>query len=438
MTGNPPSSRKWKMLTFLVACSLSAIGSAPVGGLELPGPAPELKGSAQAVPRTLFGMHMHRADTTTPWPGVKFGSWRLWDAYVAWPSLEPAKGKWDFRKLDRYLAMAKLTGVEILLPLGLSPTWASARPAEKSGYGPGNAAEPRDTADWRNYVRVVAERYKGRVRHYEIWNEPNDKAFYTGGVAGMVELTRIASEELKRVDPEIRIVSPAVTGGGKEVKWLDDFLGLGGGAHVDVIGYHFYVPHTKPEAMLEIINDVRRVMARHGVDKKPLWNTETGWLTANEGGGTDDGPFQGWGWKKLDRVSTGAYIARAHILSWAAGVERFYWYSWDGGPMGFLEPNSKAVKQHAVIAYARTLEWLVGSVVSGCRKFAGVWRCTLTDSKGQSAWIVWTEDETRISWPLPQGAQLREIEHLDGNTEAAMEGQKTVGVSQRPVLLRLR
>lgn len=435
MIRNPPSSRMRKMLIFFAACSLLAIGSAPVGGLELPGPAAELKGSSQAVPRTFFGMHMHRADTTTPWPRVKFGSWRLWDAGVAWPSLEPAKGKWDFRKLDRYLAMAKLTGVEILLPLGLSPAWASARPAEKAAYGPGNAAEPRDMADWRNYVRTVGERYKGRVRLYEIWNEPNDKTFFSGTAANLVELTRIASEELKRIDPDIRLVSPSVTGGGKEVNWLDDFLRLGGGAYVDVIGYHFYVAHTKPEAMLENINEVRRVMVKHGVAKKPLWNTETGWLIASEEGGTSDGPA---GWKKLDRVSTGAYITRAHILSWAAGVERFYWYSWDNSSMGFLEPNTKTVKQYAVNAYARTLEWLVGSVVSGCRKFAGVWRCTLTDSKGQSAWIVWTEDETRTSWPLPQGAQLREIEDLDGNSRAALEGQKTVGVSQRPVLLRLR
>ncbi|MCR4299327.1 MAG: hypothetical protein NUV75_11380, partial [Gallionella sp.] len=98
----------------------------------------------------------------------------------------------------------------------------------------------------------------------------------------------------------------------------------------------------------------------------------------------------------------------------------------------------KTVKQYAVNAYARTLEWLVGSVVSGCRKLAGVWRCALTDSKGQSAWIVWTEDETRTSWPLPPGAQLREIEDLDGNVETAMQGQNTVRVSQRPVMLRLR
>ena len=48
-----------------------------------------------------FGLHIHRivqtqpwypkGDRITPWPSIKFGSWRLWDAYVAWPNLEPER-----------------------------------------------------------------------------------------------------------------------------------------------------------------------------------------------------------------------------------------------------------------------------------------------------------------------------------------------------------
>ncbi len=435
MTRNLPSSRKRRMLNFFVACSLMTIGSAPVSGLELPGPATELKGLSEAVPRTFFGMHLHRADTTTPWPGVKFGSWRLWDAGVAWPNLEPAKGKWDFRKLDRYLAMAKLTGVEILLPLGLSPAWASARPAEKSGYGPGLAAEPRDTADWRNYVRIVAERYKGRIRHYEIWNEPNDKAFFSGQVASMVELTRIASEELKRVDPEIRLVSPAVTGGGKEIKWLDDFLGLGGGAYVDVIGYHFYVPHTKPEAMLEMISEVRRVMARRGVDKKPLWNTETGWMNQSNEQRIEPGSYDSGYWKVLDQNEAAAYLARALIVSWAAGVQRFYWYSWDGGNMGLIEPNSKNMKAPAR-AFVTVVRWLEGSRMNNCARQSRVWVCAMTGSEGTAAHIVWTEAETTVPFKVPSNWRIAEIESLDG-TKRRLEsgGSDTISLSPMPMRL---
>jgi glycosyltransferase involved in cell wall biosynthesis len=86
--------------------------------------------------------HMLRgAAQPTPWPLIPFGTWRLWDAYVAWPWVEPEKGKWDFANLDKYLSQAEQNRVDVLLPLGLSPTWASARPTEKSGYSPGYAAE---------------------------------------------------------------------------------------------------------------------------------------------------------------------------------------------------------------------------------------------------------------------------------------------------------
>src|SRR5437588_10761422 len=87
-----------------------------------------------------FGMHIHHAGTTTSWPVIRFGAWRLWDAHSAWPDLEPRRGQWNWVNLDQYVALAEQHQVEILLPLGLSPPWASARPAEPSSYGVGSTA----------------------------------------------------------------------------------------------------------------------------------------------------------------------------------------------------------------------------------------------------------------------------------------------------------
>src|SRR6266436_267609 len=84
------------------------------------------------IPPTLFGMHIHRAATTTPWPPIPFGTWRLWDTYSGWPSLEPEKGKWNFQSADKLVELAEQHRVEVVFPIALSPTWASARPTEKS------------------------------------------------------------------------------------------------------------------------------------------------------------------------------------------------------------------------------------------------------------------------------------------------------------------
>src|SRR5438552_10424176 len=151
----------------------------------------QLKAPDSPIPPVFFGLHIHRGGAI-PWPLAPFGTWRLWDANVVWPWLELKKGEWHFQSLDALVDLADQHSIEILLPLGRSPTWASARPADPPAWVPGYAAEPRDIEDWRNYVRTVVARYKGRVHYYEIWNEPNVRAFYTGTVQTMVDLVGVA------------------------------------------------------------------------------------------------------------------------------------------------------------------------------------------------------------------------------------------------------
>ena len=416
---------------FMVAASLSAcaIQTTPV-----PGP----------VPATYFGMHIHRTvepqpwlpdgDRLTPWPTVKFGSWRLWDAYVAWPNLEPEKGQWKFATLDKYVTMANLAKVDVLLPLGLSPAWASARPNEPSSYKPGNAAEPLNMDDWRNYVRIVATRYKGRVHAYELWNEVNLKGFYSGSPEKLVQMARIAYETLKEIDPDVIVVSPSVTGEGRNTAWLDNYLAKGGGQYADVIGYHFYVPRKTPEAMLPVIRQVQQIMRNHGQGNKPLWNTETGWRIGNKTM-TQRVGAAGSDWLNLDDREAAAYVSRALILGWSAGVSRFYWYAWDNLDMGLIDPSDRSIKP-AGLAYARTAAWMQGAVFSGCAETGGLWVCELNDAQGQPAHIVWRQTDGDQEWPVPSNWGAKEAELLDGQTLKLSSDVTTISLGQSPVLIR--
>ena len=103
---------------------------------------------------------------------------------------------------------------------------------------PVNAAEPRDIEDWRIYVRKVAERYKGRIRNYELWNEVNVKGFYSGSQEKLVELARVAYQTLKEVDPNIVFIAPSVVGEGHH-RWLDEYLAKGGAEYLDVVRLSF-------------------------------------------------------------------------------------------------------------------------------------------------------------------------------------------------------
>lgn len=394
-----------------------------------------------AVSESYFGMHVHRlverqpwiqdGNRLTPWPDVPFGSLRLWDAYVAWPNLQPNRMRWHFATLDKYVDMASAAGVEILLPLGLSPAWASARPMEKSSYKPGNAAEPANLDDWRAYVRQVATRYKGRIRAYEIWNEINLKGFYSGDLDTMVTLARIAYEEIKAVDPDALVVSPSFTGDGRNPEWLDRYLSKGGGHYADVISYHFYVPKRAPEAILPVVKEVQAIMRKHGIAKKPLWNTEAGWwidnLTPSERLGA-----AGADWKRLDQQTAAAYVSRALILNWAVGVSRFYWYAWDNSDMGLYDLGARQQKP-AAHAYTQTVEWMQGAKFDQCGSKQTVWVCVLEDSQGVKARIVWRESGVATLWQVPPEWAANEYESLAGVRAPVGE---TLQLGQQPILIR--
>jgi glycosyl hydrolase family 39 (putative alpha-L-iduronidase) len=382
----------------------------------------QLVPSSQRIPANFFGMHIHHATTGTPWPSVPIGGWRLWDALVAWPQIEPRKGEWSFGLLDQYVSMAEQHQTEVLLPLGLSPQWASARPLESSVYQPGNAAEPADNADWRNYVTAVVTRYKGRIGAYEIWNEPNNKGFWTGDTQKMVALTQEASEIIHRIDPTAFVVSPAATTN-SGIAWLSQFLNLGGGRYVDVIAYHFYVSPQPPEAMVPLIEQVRQIMSDTGVSDKPLWNTESGWQVPK--------PFP-----SADLAA--AYLARAYILNWASGVSRFYWYAWDNHAWVSIQTTGADSRTltPAGQAYGIIEKWLGQAELNNCEENADhAWSCRLTRN-GVPLWILWNPLQNtaeRRTFLFPQPWNDKSLTPLLG-TARSLNGPE-IEVGQMPELV---
>jgi hypothetical protein len=358
---------------------------------------------SQPVPPSLFGMHIHHVvspkgtEPLTPWPPINIPEWRLWDAHTTWPDIEPNKGTWRFDILDKSLQLAEQHGSGVLFTFGLTPQWVSARPNEPSGYKPGYAAEPTDINAWRTFVQTIATRYKGRIHEYEIWNEPNLRQFWTGSIDQTLVLVREASQIIRSVDPQAIIVSPSATKGDSGVKWLAEFLSKGGGQYVDVIGFHFYVGTQPPEAMVPLIKQVRQTMASNGAGNKPLWDTEAGWLQPN--------PFP-------ENELLAAYLARAYILNWAAGVQRFYWYSWDSHNMAVDATGSgPETLLPAGRAYGIIQTWLIGAQIDSCNEANDhSWSCQL-NRDGAPQWIIWNPEGTK-TFNVPSSWHPRSITPL--------------------------
>lgn len=386
-----------------------------------------LDGSGAKVADMYFGMHIHRADTTTPWPIARFGAWRFWDAAVSWERLEPAQNAWDFKRLDTLVALAERHGVEPMLTLGITPRWAASRPNELFVYGYGGNSPPRDLRDWEDYVRTVATRYKGRIKYFELWNEPTfdeidkGKGFYAGSAKTMVELGRIAHRVIKAVDPDNKLISPGFTDEGAR---LDLYLSLGGKDITDVVAHHFYP--EKPELMPGYIGHVRKVMAKHGLSHLPLWNTETGYNIPEPGQLllSHNGP--------RDDTELGGYIARILVLGVVSGLERFYWYSWETAMLSRGTQSIQATP--SIVAYMQTMRWLKGTTVDRCvTRNRNLWICDLRRN-GRHARMVWATKDA-LQWLPPADWNAVQYETLDARAVRLQPGAE-IPVGAAPLLVK--
>jgi hypothetical protein len=134
-----------------------------------------------------------------------------------WEDIEiSAKGdfwdhKWDqdaWEKYDHIVDLAEKYGLEIVPRLSNPPAWTRALTNTVGTYAP-----PDDLADWGDYVYTVVSRYQGRVRYYQLWNEPNIYPEWGEQPVDPVGYTQLLCEGYRRAkeaDPDAVIISGAL------------------------------------------------------------------------------------------------------------------------------------------------------------------------------------------------------------------------------------
>src|SRR5581483_6572676 len=180
-----------------------------------PTPAPAGTEEATAVPTSTasnvgfaFGLSvaLNAQDATQVTNAVKDLGVSWVKQVVLWRTLEPSKGEIDFDTLDAQIDALTATGANELLTVTSAPDWARNTTTES---GP-----PTDFNDYATFVGALAERYKGRVKAYEIWNEPNIRREWSGrplSAASYVEMLRLAYASIKRADPDAIVVSAGLS-----------------------------------------------------------------------------------------------------------------------------------------------------------------------------------------------------------------------------------
>lgn len=397
-----------------------------------------------AVPLAYFGTHFHRlvgrpdkAEPPTQWVDAMVGSLRLWDSGTRWGDVAPRAGVWNFDRMDAYVAAAEAHGAGVLYTLGSTPRWASARPDEPGPYGPGCAAEPVQLAHWEEYVRRVAERYRGRIQAYELWNEPHfsdyaldrqHPGFFTGSVAHMVDFARVARSVLDRVDPAALLTTPGFVNGPHR---LDLFLRSGGAQWVQVVAYHFYARDALQ--FVQQVVDVRGVMRRQGLAGLPLWNTECGVETYEDHESLPEGIKQ-----RPTGPQAAATLAQFLLLGAAVRMDRFFYYAWDNYRSGMVDRQGQRTPRFE--ALLRVEEWLLGVHLAGAALIGN--SVVIRGARGTERCIfAWNELDRLERIVVPAGWKVAACETLLRVAVQACSlaegGGHQVALSPAPMRLRL-
>lgn len=147
------------------------------------------------VPKRFVGLTVENVgngngQSTPPWSmGVQYSIHRLLAEGTYWAQIERnADGNFDWTKLDAAVELAVAAGKEVMLNVAYTPYGHAANKTVKRSSGASTLGWPSPPADlaatmqtypalnsavWGRFIRALVRRYKGRIKYYVGWNEPN-------------------------------------------------------------------------------------------------------------------------------------------------------------------------------------------------------------------------------------------------------------------------
>jgi hypothetical protein len=262
------------------------------------------------------------------------------DRYVfAWSQFEP-NGPASFQP-NVAVPPGRLEGVlqdgrELMGLIQFTPAWAARNPEQ------GERSVPRDLGDpngpWYQFVKRLANYYRGKVSHWMIWNEmefrPNDVGgggswTWDGTEEEYWLLLKDAAKAVNEVDPDAQIVF------GSTSYWVDMVNGrelyakrvldvavqdpeaYANDFFFDAIAMNIY---RAPDDVMRIQAELREILESHGLDK-PTWVTELNCMPFDDAFTPKDDDAQ-----RCTLDEQAAYVIQAYAIALSTGWDRALWY----------------------------------------------------------------------------------------------------------------
>ena len=252
------------------------------------------------------------------WVKVNFG----------WRDIEGAgKGIYDWSHTDRIVEAATAEGLDLLVRIDHQPAWSSGG-SETNG-------PPSNLQDLADFLTAIADRYQGRVRAWEVWNEPNLAREWGGQVpdpGAYVNMLKVAYGAIKTADPSAIVISAGLS---PTETWNNDarpddwylesmYIAMNSNStgYFDVLGVHApgykSAPETDPAVVaadsnlggqrafcFRHVEDLRAIMVQYGDANKQVAVLEFGWTS-------DSRPDSSYYWHAVSEETKADYLVRAY------------------------------------------------------------------------------------------------------------------------------
>jgi len=352
-----------------------------------------------------------------PWPERAVAAGAGSNRYqLNWWDVEPEPGRRDWSLPDREIAAFRAAGLEVTVLLHAPPEWA-----REPGYRwvPANLALPWNAPDnaWGRFVYDVARRYRGTVRYYEIFNEPDMRAYWDGSPAQYARLLAVAYRAIKAADPEARVVMAGMAYWSNP-RFAEEVLqalralpGAGEeGYFFDVAAWHWY---SQVDQLYDRVRWARELLIRYGMGDKPIWINETNLPLWGAGPGPQE-PTPGFGTPE----EQAAFIVQAFVNAFAAGAERVFVFRLDDGAMDqtFGLVRNDGSPRPAYLAYRTTARLLSRARFITRAAYPNAVVTAFRRPTGERVSVVWNSTEAWTTFELPATAEEATLITPDGSS----------------------
>lgn len=245
----------------------------------------------------------------------------------SWREIEAIeRGGRDFYRPDTIVGLVEDAGLNLIVRLDRQPFWSQSDYDDLYENAP-----PADLNDFGNFCGAVAERYRGRIAAYQVWNEPNLSREWGNkppNPAEYTELLKVCYQAIKAADPEAIVMSAGLAPTGTndatavpDVDFLQGMYNAGAAAYFDVLGLHAPGYKAPPELdpaeaaanpdygggrwfAFRHVEDMRAIMVANGDGAKQVAILEMGW--------TLDTVNPQYAWFAVDEQTQADYLVRAY------------------------------------------------------------------------------------------------------------------------------